>query len=259
MHVKELFSLKGKIILVTGGDGKYGQCIVEGLAEADGTVISASRNLEVTQQTVAAFRAKGLDVHALQVDQGDHDSILQLKAQIQQQFGKLDVFVNNAVSRPMRSYDAPMDEFTESMRVNATGMVDCMREMTDLIVQNGGGSIINIASMMGMFGPDLSNYEGTDMNTNPPPDYFFHNGGLINLTRYWARMMAGKNVRVNCVSPGGLFNHQHPQFLENYTKKVPLRRMANHDDIKGLMVLLASEAGAYINGENILMDGGMHA
>jgi Dehydrogenases with different specificities (related to short-chain alcohol dehydrogenases) len=259
MHILDLFSLKGKVILVTGGAGKYGKCIVEGLAEAGGTVISASRNLTATQESVKAFREKELDVYALQVDQGDAASVIQLKEQIKKQFGKLDVFVNNAVSRPMKSYDAPMKDFAESMRVNATGMVHLMREMTSLMIENGGGSIINIASMMGMFGPDLSNYEGTDMPTNPPPDYYFHNAGLINLTRYWARMMAGKNIRVNCVSPGGLFNNQHPTFLANYTKKVPLGRMANQDDIKGLMVLLASEAGAYINGENILMDGGMHA
>jgi len=168
------------------------------------------------------------------------------------------VFVNNAVSRPMKGYDAPIEDFAESMRVNATGCMDILREMGDLIVQNGGGSIINIGSMMGMFGPDLSNYEGTTMG-NPSPDYFFHNAGLLNLTRYMAQILAGKNVRVNCVSPGGLFNNQPERFLENYTKKVPLRRMANRDDIKGLMVLLASEAGAYINGENILMDGGLNA
>jgi NAD(P)-dependent dehydrogenase (short-subunit alcohol dehydrogenase family) len=144
------------------------------------------------------------------------------------------------------------------MRVNATGMMDILREMCDLIEKSGGGSVINISSMMGMFGPDLSNYEGTDMGY-PPPDYFFHNAGLINLTRYLTRVLADKNIRVNCVSPGGLFNNQPQRFLENYCKKVPLKRMANHDDIKGLMVLLASQAGAYLNGENILMDGGMHA
>jgi len=109
-----------------------------------------------------------------------------------------------------------------------------------------------------MYGPDLSNYEGTDMGT-PPPDYFFHRAGIINLTRYLARVLADKKIRVNSVSPGGFFNHQHERFLENYCKKVPVGRMANNDDIKGVMVLLASDAGAYINGENILMDGGMHA
>lgn len=259
MNVKELLSLKNKVILVTGGAGNYGKCIVEGLAEADATVISASRNIEATSQGVESFRARGLNVHAMQVDQGDHDSVMRLKEEIMNKFQRLDAFVNNAVSRPMSGYDAPIEQFAESMRVNATGMMDILREMTDLIIKTGGGSVINIGSMMGMFGPDLSNYEGTDMNKKPPPDYYFHNAGLLNLTRYMAQMLAGKNVRVNCVSPGGLFNNQPEQFLANYTKKVPLKRMANKDDIKGLMVLLASEAGAYINGENILMDGGLNA
>jgi NAD(P)-dependent dehydrogenase (short-subunit alcohol dehydrogenase family) len=258
MNVKDLLSLKGKIILVTGGAGNYGKCIVEGLAEADGTVIIASRNMEKVQEVSGKFHSAGLDVHAMQVDQGDHFSVIALKEEIIRKFGKLDVFVNNAVSRPMKDYDDSMENFAESMRVNATGMMDILREMGLLIEENGGGSIINISSMMGMFGPDLSNYEGTQMGT-PPPDYFFHNAGLINLTRYLARVFAGKNVRVNCISPGGLFNNQPQQFLDNYCKKVPLKRMANRDDIKGLVVLLASDAGAYINGENILMDGGMHA
>ncbi len=258
MNVKDLLSLKNKIILVSGGAGLYGKCIVEGLAEADGTVIIASRNVEQVQKTADHFRKSGMDVYAMQVDQGDHHSVMTLKEEIVNKFGKLDVFVNNAVSRPMKGYDDSMECFSESMRVNATGMMDILREMCNLIGENGGGSVINISSMMGMFGPDLSNYEGTNMGT-PPPDYFFHNAGVINLTRYLARVLADKNIRVNCVSPGGLFNNQPQRFLENYSKKVPLKRMANQDDIKGLMVLLASDAGAYINGENILMDGGMHA
>ncbi|MGD0342267.1 MAG: SDR family oxidoreductase, partial [Bacteroidales bacterium] len=142
--------------------------------------------------------------------------------------------------------------------VNATGMMDILREMADLIAKSDGGSIINISSMMGMFGPDLSNYEGTNIG-EPPPDYFFHNAGLINLTRYLSKIFIDKNINVNCISPGGLFNYQPERFLENYCKKVPLRRMANNDDIKGLVVLLSSKAGAYINGENILMDGGLNA
>jgi NAD(P)-dependent dehydrogenase (short-subunit alcohol dehydrogenase family) len=258
MNVKDLLSLKGKIILVTGGAGLYGRSIVEGLAEAEGTVITASRNLKNGQAVADDFRKRGLDVYAMQVDQGECESVLSLKNEIIKMFGKLDVFVNNAVSRPMKGYDDSMESFAESMRINATGMMDILREMCELIGRSGGGSVINISSMMGMFGPDLSNYEGTAMGT-PPPDYFFHNAGVINLTRYLARVLARKNIRVNCVSPGGLFNNQPEPFLKNYCKKVPVGRMANRDDIKGLMVLLASDAGAYINGENILMDGGMHA
>ena len=258
MHVKELLSLKDKIILVTGGAGQYGKCIVEGLAEADGTVITASRNLEVGQKLAKKFNARGLNVHTMQVDQAEHDSVMELKNQVLEKFGRLDVFVNNAVSRPMAGYNEPIEYFADSMRVNATGMMDILREMADLIAKSGGGSIINISSMMGMFGPDLTNYEGTDM-CDMPPDYFFHRGGMINLTRYLARMLASKKIRANCISPGGLFNDQPQRFLENYCKKVPVDRMANDDDIKGLAVLLASDASAYINGENILMDGGMHA
>jgi NAD(P)-dependent dehydrogenase (short-subunit alcohol dehydrogenase family) len=258
MNVKELLSLKGKIILVTGGAGLYGKCIVEGLAEADGTVITASRNLEAGKELAQEFCDTGLDVHALRVDQANHESVMALKKQIQDIFGRLDVFVNNAVSRPMEGYNAPIEQFAESMRINATGMMDILREMADLIAQGRGGSIINISSMMGMYGPDLSNYEGTDMG-DMPPDYFFHRGGMINLTRYLARMLADKKIRINCISPGGLFNNQPKRFVENYNKKVLVGRMANKDDIKGLVVLLASEASAYINGENILMDGGMHA
>lgn len=258
MNVMDLLKLNGKVILVTGGAGNYGKPIAEGLAEAGGTVIIASRNMQQLRDVAENFRNNGLDVYAAQVDQADAVSVGKLKREIQSQYGRLDVFVNNAVSRPMKGYRDSMDHFAESMRVNATGMMLMLREMTDLIVESGGGSVINISSMMGMFGPDLSNYEGTAMG-DPPPDYFFHNAGLINLNRYMAQIFAGKNVRFNCISPGGLFNHQPARFVENYCKKVPLGRMADHDDIKGLVVLLASDAGAYINGENILMDGGMNA
>jgi len=258
MHVKELLSLKNKICLVTGGGGKYGRCIVEGLLEAGGTVVTASRSLESLRKVADVFKSEGYDAHVMYVDQADHESVIKLKDEIKAKFGRLDVFVNNAVLRPMKTYTSPLEQFGESMRVNATGMFDITREMADLIAQSGGGSIVNICSMMGMFGPDLSNYDGTDMGV-PPADYFFHKGGMFTLTRYLCRVLADKKVRVNSISPGGIFANQPEQFLKNYTKKVPVGRMANNDDIKGTVVFLASQASAYINGENILMDGGMHA
>lgn len=260
MHVKELLSLKGKVCLVTGGAGRYGRCIVEGLAEADGTVITASRNLEANQHLAEAFRARGLDVQAACLDQAEHDSVMALKAHLAERFGGLDVFVNNSVSRPMKGYRGPIEQFAESMRVNATGMFDVTREMTDLLIARGGGSIIHISSMFGVYGPDLSNYEGTTMG-DPPPDYFFHNAGLLALARYQTRVLSKHHIRANCICPGGLSapEIQPEPFLRNYTKKVPCgQRMANHDDIKGLVVFLASQASAYIAGEAIMMDGGMH-
>ena len=260
MHVKELLSLKGKVALVTGGAGRYGHCIVEALGEADGTVVTASRNLQACEELAERLRADGLDVHAMRVDQGDHDSVVALKQRIDETFGGLDVLVNNAVARPLTGYGSTLAQWQESMRVNAIGVFDITREMAELMDKRGGGSIVNISSMMGMFGPDLSNYEGVPGMGDPSPDYFFHKGGMINLTRYLARVLAGRNIRANCISPGGLLAHdiQPERFLANYTKKVPVGRMAIDDDIKGLVVFLASRASAYVNGENILMDGGMH-
>jgi NAD(P)-dependent dehydrogenase (short-subunit alcohol dehydrogenase family) len=92
-----------------------------------------------------------------------------------------------------------------------------------------------------------------------PPDYHFHKGGMIALTKYLARKLAPQKIRVNCVSPGGLYSGQPANFVSKYSKKVPCGRMAGEDDIKGIIVFLASDASSYINGENILMDGGLHA
>lgn len=260
MHVKDLLSLKGKVCLVTGGAGRYGKCIVEGLAEADGTVITASRNLAANQRVAEELQARGLDVHARSVDQADHASIVALRESLRTDFGGLDVLVNNSVSRPMKGYRGDLAQFAESMQVNATGMFDLCRELTDLLIARGGGSIVHISSMMGMFGPDLSNYEGTSMG-DPAPDYFFHNAGLLNLARYQSHVLAKHHIRANCICPGGLAapEIQPERFVENYTKKVLCgQRLANPDDIKGVVVFLASQASAYITGESILMDGGMH-
>lgn len=259
MNVMNLFSLKNKVALVTGGAGNYGRSITEGLGEAGATVVIASRNLDAIEKAAADFRTRGLNVHGMRADQADTASVLTLKENIQQQFGRLDVFVNNAVSRPMKGYNAPIEQFNESMKVNATGMMFILREMTELIIRSGGGSVINISSMMGMYAPIYSNYEGIPGMGDIAPDYCFHNAGLIMLSRFMAKTHAGKNIRFNCISPGGLFNNQPEKFVENYCKKVPVRRMANNDDIKGLIVLLSSDAGAYINGENILIDGGLNA
>jgi NAD(P)-dependent dehydrogenase (short-subunit alcohol dehydrogenase family) len=135
MNVKQLFDLTGNIILVSGGAGNYGKCIAEGLAEAGATVIIASRNLEKLEEVAANFRTQGLDVYALQVDQGDHQSVLELSKTIIAQFGKLDGFVNNSVARTMKSFDAPIEDFAASMEVNATGMMDILRELGALIAK----------------------------------------------------------------------------------------------------------------------------
>jgi len=243
--------------VVSGSTDDGGLALCCRLAGAGGTVITASPFLEEGQKVAKEFQSKGLNVIADYVDQGNHESIIKLKEKIKNQHGKLNVLVNCAVARPMKTYTSPLKDWETSMKINATGLFDITREMAELIAGTGGGTIVNICSMMGMFGPDLSNYEGTGWDV-PPADYFFHKGGMFTLTRYLARILSDKHIRVNSISPGGIFANQHEQFLKNYTKKVPLGRLANNDDIKGVVVFLASEASSYITGENILMDGGMH-
>ena len=120
------------------------------------------------------------------------------------------------------------------------------------------GSIVNVGSIQGMVGPSVDLYEGTNLGT-PPPDYFFHKGGMINLTRYYASVLGASGVRVNCVSPGGFFTHQPEPFLTRYCKRTMLGRMADENDLGGTIVFLLSEASRYITGVNLPVDGGYTA
>ena len=121
----------------------------------------------------------------------------------------------------------------------------------------GGGSIINISSIYGMVAPDMSIYEGSDFETEP--DYSFIKGGIISFSKYLSAYDSKKNVRINCISPGGFFNNQGEPFLSKYIEKTPLGRMASHDDMKGIALFLASEASSYITGSVIPVDGGWTA
>lgn len=132
------------------------------------------------------------------------------------------------------------------------------RLFSENMIKNNGGSIININSIMGIIGPDFTLYEGLDMNA--PPDYFFHKGGLNQLTKYLGSILGKYNIRVNSICPGGYETpDMHKKFKERYAKKTFLNRLANENDIKGIVVFLASEASAYITGAIIPLDGGYTA
>jgi len=257
MEILEKFSLQGKVALVTGGAGLYGSCIVEGLAEAGATVYLASRNLENCVKVADDLQKRGYKVSGAELDQADMKSIIRLQDKILEEESKIDILVNNAVLSPMKSAD-DMENFALSMEVNATGLVKITTIFAEEMKKRASGSIINIASIYGILGIDLSLYEGTKMATGTP-DYYFHRAGIINLTRYYAGILGPHKIRVNCISPGGLFNNQNPKFVERYNRKTFLGRMANREDIKGLVVFLASDASPYITGENIMMDGGLSA
>lgn len=261
MSILDQFSLKGKVALMTGGAGLYGRQIVAALAEAGAETLIASRDVAALEKVADEHRRNGCPVAALPLDQGREASILALRDEIRKRWGRLDVLVNNAVLRPMKTGYPGEDagaSFAESMRVNATGLFLITRAMGDLMAEKKRGSIINIGSIQGMIGPDPTIYRGTDMS-GWYPDYFFHKGGMINFTRFIASFYGAAGIRCNCVSPGGFFANQPARFVEQYSERTFLGRMASDTDLKGIVVFLASEASAYLTGTNIPVDGGYTA
>ena len=252
--VTEMFDLTGRVALVTGGAGLFGRQIVEALAEAGARTFMASRNIDTLRTQAQKLRQKGLDANALQYDQGSEDSILQLLHRVVDNAGQIDILVNNSVLRPMSDWSSPAADFAKSMEVNATGVFLMTRAFGDWMAKHNGGSIINIGSIQGVVGPDFTLYEGLDWGV--PPDYFFHKGGLAQLTRFAASKLGPSGVRVNTITPGGFFNEQDPRFVERYCKRTFLGRMADESDLKGAVVFLASDASAYVTGANLVVDGG---
>lgn len=256
MSIMDAFSLEGRVAVVTGGAGLYGRQIVEGLLEAGATTIMASRNVAALEETAKPWKEQGLPITAMQVDQADEQSVLALRDKVLEAHGQVDVLVNNAVLRPMKSWNDPAEAFARSMAVNATGVFVVSRAFGEPMAERGRGSIVNIGSIQGMVGPDFTLYEpGSDM----PPDYFFHKGGMLQLTRFVASRLGPKGVRVNTISAGGFFNNQDPRFVERYNARTFLGRMAGENDLKGAVVFLASDASAYITGANLAVDAGYTA
>ncbi|MCD4726578.1 MAG: SDR family oxidoreductase [Pirellulales bacterium] len=252
--VRELFDLNGRVALVTGGAGLFGRQIVEAMAEAGARTFMASRNVQQQQTQAEAFRRAGLEVGVLQYDQSSEESVNQLLQQVLDAAGRIDVLVNNSVLRPMSDWSGAAADFAKSMEVNATGLFLMVRAFGEWMAERGQGSIINVGSIQGTVGPDYTLYEGLDWGL--PPDYYFHKGGLLQLTRFAASKLGPRGVRVNAVSPGGFFNDQDPRFVERYNARTLLGRMADQSDLKGAVVFLASDASAYITGANIAVDGG---
>ena len=260
MNVLDMFKLTGKVALVTGGAGNYGRQMTLALAEAGATVITASRNLESNESYAAQLRQEGLAVYAESFDQSDDASVKDLLARLTARFGGVDILVNNSVLRCFKDYNGPAEAFAQSMAVNATGLFLMCRAFGDHMAARGGGSIINIGSYMGDLGCNETLYEGCEHITSiGAADYFFHKGGMHNYTRYVASRYGKHGVRCNCLSLGGLFNNQPQPFLESYAKATFLGRMAGPEDMKGIVVYLASEASAYMTGAVIPVDGGYSA
>ncbi|MBE7539491.1 MAG: SDR family oxidoreductase [Opitutaceae bacterium] len=251
------FSLTGKVVILTGGAGLYGRGLATQIAAAGAELVLASRDVSALEQVAAEERGLGRSAVAHALDQSDEASILRLRDWVKARFGRIDGLVNNAVARPMKTFDSPLADWEASMKTNATGLFALSRACGDLMAEAGSGSIVNIGSIQGMVGPDNALYEGLGMHAIP--DYFFHKAGMVNLTRYFAAHYGPRDVRVNCVSPGGFLSGQNPVFVERYARATFLRRMADKHDLGGPVIFLLSDAARYVTGINLPVDGGYTA
>ena len=220
MSILERFSLEGKVALVTGAAGRHAPAIIQALGEAGATVYGADINFEAMRLVVDRFRKNGLKVSPVQVDQADEVSILLLRDTVLERSNRIDVLVNAAVGRPMKSWQDDPAKFTESMQINGTGLFMMTRTFGDVMERQGRGSIINVSSIHGAVGPDSSLYEGLDRH-GFIPDYFFHKAGMINLTRFVASYYGPKNVRCNCIVMGAFRPILQPKSSSNAMARGP--------------------------------------
>ena len=262
MNVMQSFQLHGKVSVVTGGAGKYGRFLVEALAEAGSTVYIADFLADDKMKPLLDdFRSRGLDVRAKFVSLGEEESMKSMVDSIVAEAGHFDILVNCAVTRcACTGWQIPLETYDKSFHINASALLYLTAIAGDVMKKQGSGSIINIGSFMGLVGLESANYDGTEMGKTPFPVYFYEKGGMVNFTRWAASELGKYNVRVNAIHPGGLMEDTLPEnFVKNYSARTQLGRLATGNDLKGIVVFLASDASSYITGTNIPVDGGYTA
>lgn len=262
MNINKLFDLTGKIIVVTGGAGYLGQTISEGLAEAGATVYIVSSNEEKCKQFAEELSRKNIpQCRSGYLNIQDELSIQDCFSKIIEESGKIDVLINNA------SFSAPgnVESMTESnwlKGLNGTinGVFRCTKTVLPIMLKQQTGNIINISSMYGLVSPNPEIYG--DSGLNNPPNYGAGKAAINQFTRYMACHYGKYGIRTNSVSPGPFPNEEvqkNTSFIEQLKNKNPLGRIGKPEDLKGVIVFLASSASNYITGENICVDGGWTA
>lgn len=259
--IQDLFDLTGRVALITGASGHLGRSLARALAEAGATVVCASRRLEVAREVAAALPAPGGAEHAgVQIDQLDESSCeAGFDAAIEAAAGKIDILVNNGNAGDAHDLtNVTAEDFNRQLQ-NATGYFLLARRLRDHLVERGaGGSVVMLGSMYGVVGSYPEAYEGVCPAS--PVHYHTLKGGLIQMARHLAVYWAADGVRVNCLSPGPFPSPAAPaEMVDRLKLKSPLRRMGSPHELKGALLLLVSDAGSYLTGQNLLVDGGWTA
>jgi NAD(P)-dependent dehydrogenase (short-subunit alcohol dehydrogenase family) len=258
------FSIRfdNKRAVVTGATGHIGRAFCREFAELGGTCLLVDRDGAELKKLMATLRnINSSDHSSFVVDLVDAASRSELLKEIHSRFNRVDLLVNNAAYTGDSNLDGwavpfedqSVDAWQPAMEVNLSAAFDLTQGLLPLLKKGVDPSIINIASIYGLVGPDTGLYTGTSMGN--PLAYAASKGGLLQMTKWLASVLA-PDVRVNAVSPGGVFRSQPEAFVQRYIDKTPLGRMATETDVAGSMVFLASDLASYLTGQNIVVDGG---
>lgn len=274
MKIQEKFDLTGRVAIVTGGVGLLGAEFCRTLAEAGAAVVVVDVNESASQETADTLTRSGYKSLAVPADITKPDSVNAIVDKVVSTFGQLDILVNSAALDPKFDSDAikkgvtpgvfedyPLDQWNAALNVNLTGMFlvtqACVKQM---LTQGKKGSIINICSTYGLNGPDQSIYVKDGERVAFKPVYYtVTKAGVLGFTKYLAAYYAGTEIRVNALTPGGVFNNHEDYFVRNYSAKTILGRMAKKDEMNGGLLFLASDASSYMTGNNLIVDGGWTA
>ena len=252
MKVQDMFSLKGKVAVVTGGSSGLGVIFARALAEVGANIVLAARRLDKLDEVGNDLLRLGVKVKSVQCDVSKQDEVQSLVDETLKTFGRLDIMVNNAGAAAMSpATEIAIEEWNRVVSVNLTGTFLCARTAARQMMKRGGGKIVNIASIYGAVG-----------DVFPASPYYATKGAVINLTRDLAVEWEPFKINVNAIAPGffpsemteGIF--QDPHYLEYINKQTPLGRTGNPDDLKGAIVFLTSQASDYVTGQTIFVDGG---
>ena len=269
MSILDKFSLKGKVSIVTGGVGLLGNEFCLTLAEAGSSVVVVDLYREKLRKTADELLGLGYKVLAVVTDITNPSSVIAMMEQTIQTFGRVDVLVNSAALdavqkgiAPGNFEEYPLDQWDAAMKVNLTGTFLVTQAVARQMVKQGKkGSIINICSTYGLNGPDQRIYltESGEQLAFKPVYYPVSKAGIVGFTKYLAAYYMNTEIRVNMLTPGGVFNGHNDLFVKNYSAKTILGRMARKDEMNGALLFLASDASSYMTGNNVVVDGGWTA